>query len=181
VLRFLLLSVLASSAACVPPRPAQRVAGTYAVWICADACAVQDTAAAPVAGYLVLSDKALNRDAFSDEIVRGSMFFGLSASERAKPACFRLETRPGIPRSLMAGIIPAAITSWTTSGDTVQVDLYASPDAGYTLRALVKDGRLTGVGRESGFIGGSFDRGTGPAHGVRVGDADVTRCSSGLS
>jgi len=81
----------------------------------------------------------------------------------------------------MAGIIPAAITTWTTSGDTVQVELYASPDAHYTLTALVKDGRLVGAGRESGFIGGPFDHGKGPAHGVRLGDADVTRCSGAPS
>ena len=78
----------------------------------------------------------------------------------------------------MAGIIPAAITNWSAHGDTVQVQLCASPDASYSLRALVKDGYLLGLGRQSGFIGGPFDETTGPAHGVRLG-APVTRCSSG--
>jgi hypothetical protein len=177
VFRFLLLSVLASSAACVPPRPAQRVAGTYAVWFCADACAARDTASASVTGYLVLSDTALSRDAFSAQIIDDSMFLG--RGRETVNACFRLETRPGKRGLMMAGIIPAAVTNWTSSGDTVEVQLYASPDAGYTLRALVKDGRLLGAGREAGFIGGPFDEGKGPAHGVRVGDADVTWCTSG--
>ena len=176
--RALLLAVVAVSAGCQPPRVGmQRVSGTYALWLCSDACAARDTAdAAVTTGYLVLSDTVLSRDGFPAEIIDHSMFFRVDGG-RAN-ACFRLEQRRGKPE-VMAGIIPAAITSWTTSGDTVKVQLYASPDASYTLRAVLKDGRLLGVGRESGFIGSDFDKATGPAHGVRVGNADVNRCTSG--
>jgi hypothetical protein len=172
--RFVLLFVLASPAACLPSR-AHRVAGTYAIWLCKDACAARDTAAAAVAGYLVLSETPLSQDAFSAKIIDASMFF--ERREVGPNACFRLDQRQR--GGLMAGIIPAAITNWSARGDTVEVQLYASPDASYSLRALVKDGRLLGVGRQSGFIGGPFDQATGPAHGVRLGAADVTRCSSG--
>jgi hypothetical protein len=174
--RFLLVSALVYSAACLPSR-AQRVTGTYAVWLCKNACAARDTAGADVAGYLVLSGTPLRlrQDAFAAKIIDASMFF--YRGDQKPNACFRLDARKG--SRLMAGIIPAAITNWSTHGDTVQVQLYASPDASYNLRALVKDGHLLGLGEESGFIGGSFDHITGPAHGVRLGPADATRCTSG--
>lgn len=79
---------------------------------------------------------------------------------------------------MMAGIIPVGITSWRARGDTVTVTLYASPDAFYTLKALAKGGALLGSGRESGFIGTAFDEHRGEVHGIRIGAADVTKCTA---
>ena len=160
---------------------AAPVAGTYAVWLCKDACTVADTARAAVMGYLVLADGTLAMDSIADdvraslldesEILRWSSKDGVSAPN----ACFAF-TRGTQSRALLAGIIPAALTRWEHRGDTIQVRLYASPDAAYTLRAMVRDGTLLGAGRESGYIGRAFDEKTGPVHGIRVGPPDARRC-----
>ena len=79
---------------------------------------------------------------------------------------------------MLAGIIPVGITSWRLRGDTVSVTLYASPDAFYALKALAKGGALLGLGRESGFIGTSFDEHRGDVHGIRISAADLTKCTA---
>lgn len=170
----LLLTLSALATACASSRSAHPMAGTYSVWLCAAECAVRDTANAPVAGYLVLSESSFPPKSFSNASLRESLFL---RSKNAVPnACFRLEQRER--NKLLAGIIPAGVTTWSVRGDTASVLLYASPDAFFTLHAIVKEGYLLGFGRESGFIGASFDERTGPAHGVRIGDADVTQCQS---
>jgi len=168
-----LLSVFVVSSACVPPRAMQPLAGTYAVWLCDSACAVSDTAAAPVAGYLVLSEAAIPPESFANGTLGKSLF--LRTNNPIPNACFTLEQRRR--DALFAGIIPAAVTTWSRRGDSLSVLLYASPDAFYTLDAIVKDGYLLGVGREAGFIGASFDEQRGPVHGIRIGSVDLTRCS----
>lgn len=170
----LLLTLFALSTACASSRSAQPMAGTYSVWLCAAECAARDTANAAVAGYLVLSESSFPPESFSNAILGKSLF--LRSRNGVPNACFRLERRGNI--KLLAGIIPAGVTTWSVRGDTVSVLLYASPDAFFTLNAIVKGGYLLGFGRASGFIGNSFDERTGPAHGVRIGDADVTQCQS---
>ena len=173
-MRFWLLTAVV--AALIPPaaaRPTAAADGTYAVWICPDGCGPADTAAAPVAGVLVLSPKPIPDAELPAEVRRASMF--LLSSTSAATACFRLTTRSA-QRSTFAGSIPRGATTWTQHGDTVRVLLYASPDAFYTLTALVQDGRLVGLGRESGFVGAAFDDPAGAARGLRTGPADVRQC-----
>jgi hypothetical protein len=168
--------------ACVAPPadtpPPRALHGTYAVWICAQGCALADTASAPVAGFLVLNQLPLPLDGFSEEMLEESLFF-LRPGETAT-ACFHLMNRVK-GRSSLAGIQPRAATRWTQRGDTVRVLLFASPDAFYHLTAVVRDGRLVGSGRESGFVGMEFDNPGGEVHGVRIGPADVRRCQATTS
>lgn len=169
----------------VAVRPETRsapVAGTYAVWLCTDACGTADTARAPVAGYLVLGDGPLSLEPLDADarkrLLNESAFFLWSPDrgERAGNACFSLS--PRADRSgMLAGITRASVTAWESRGDTIEVGLYASPDAFYTLRAIVREGRLVGSGRESGYIGRPFDNESGTVHGIRVGPPDVTRCT----
>lgn len=156
---------------------AQGVPGSYAIWLCKESCSVEDTASAPVAGYLVLFDGPVPLDALAPEVthrlVDRSEF--LLMPNLTPTACFALRRRTS-KVEITAGIIPQGLTSWSMIGDTLLVKLYASPDASYRLRAVVQSGRLLGVGRESGFITTSFDKPMGPAHGVRLGPPDIGHC-----
>jgi hypothetical protein len=158
-----------------------ELAGTYAVWLCRGECTVSDTSAAPVAGYLVLGEDTLRTSVFSEETRRqlrdwsGFLTFEFRRGNLPPNACFSLRRRTSNV-GLMAGIIPAGFTLWRMNGGVLSVDLYASPDAAYTLSASVDGNALLGVGRDHGVIGQPFDRQVGTAHGVRVGPPDPTVC-----
>jgi hypothetical protein len=138
---------------------------------------VADTSTADVAGHLVLFDRPLKMSALksarSRAMLERSMF--LVPGRAFTNACFVLTRRTKDIR-LMAGIIPAGFTQWHLEGDTVVTALYASPDASYVLRGLIKEGRLLSAAREFGYIGMPFDNVMGPAHGMRIGPPDLQRC-----
>lgn len=181
--------LLAWSAAAANAAAAQSagVEGTYEIWLCRVACPVADTATAPVAGYLVLSEDTLSRgpitpDAWAEMLDESSFLLIDRRSYRqlAPNACFALRSRTA-QVSLLAGIIPFGLTRWSSEGDKIQVQLYASPDAFYTLTAQVSGDRLLGGSREYGFIGEAFDQQLGPVHGRRIGPPDVGRCGPGAT
>jgi len=154
-----------------------RLAGTYALRICASDCSANDSSENLNAGFIVLSDRPLDlkhipfaarfriRDVRDDSI-----------RDQPANACFSLAKKR--PAKVMAGIIPNAVTRWSVSHDTVDVLLYASPDAFYSLRGMLVKDTLIGVGTESGYIGGFFNNPAGTIQAVRTGPPDISKCFS---
>ena len=172
------LALLASAADAQSPA---KAAGTYAIWLCPKACLADDSATASVSGYLVLSAEPMDLSSIPvrvrKHLLDRSSFL---LSRTIANACFLLERRtPDV--DMLAGGIPVALTSWTARGDTIEVALYASPDAFHVVRAVVRAGNLAGRGRESGFIGSEFDDDAGAVYGRRIGKADMSKCLSSKS
>lgn len=173
------LALLASAADAQSPA---KAAGTYAIWLCPKACSADDSATASVSGYLVLSAEPLDLSSIPVRVRKHlhDRSSNLLRQQELPNACFLLERRT-TDLDMMAGIIPVALTSWTARGDTIEVALYASPDALQVVRAVVREGNLAGRGRESGFIGSEFDDDAGAVYGRRTGKADMSRCLAAKS
>lgn len=172
--------VLAATLACASAEAVAQadtgVAGTYALWRCSGECAVADTAGGAPRGILVLSDTAWSRDAFPPAVSLRSGFLLMRRTrdgfrEGQPNACFAISRSVG-----MAGIIRHGATFWSVMGDSVEVRLYASPDAFHDLRARVGNGVLRGASREHGYVHGSFDHAAGRILGIRTGPPEITRC-----
>lgn len=166
MIKLIMLSVVFGFA-CARHRAETGPGGSFAIWICPGGCSVSDTASAAVTGYLVLSDAPLTLGLKPLPVI--------GAELQSPTACFQLTQRE--QGTSLAGIIPVASTTWARMGDSLSVLLYGSPDATFTLTAIVKEGVLRGVGRQSGFIRQAFDDPGGDVHGVRIGRAEETRCS----
>lgn len=175
--RFLLaLAVLPASLASQAP---SRLSGTYALWLCEKTCTAADTSNAEVSGFLVLDDFGLDLARIPLKArykIRESSY--ALVESREINACFSLRRRDPKRLTMMAGIIPEGLTTWTRKGDTLNVGLYASPDAFYTLHAAIGHDRLSGNGYDSGFIGDFFSKSSGVPFAIRIGPPDVGKCFS---
>ncbi len=110
-----------------------------------------------------------------DSLAFGSLFLlGRGATANA---CFSLPIRPTSVdgRELYAGINRRGVTQWSQAGKEIEVPLYRSPDASYTLVGTVKDRVYSGRGAQGNCCGGESP--TTYFRVVRVGDADIATCA----
>ena len=155
-----------------------RAVGTYAVWLCKNVCTAGDTAHSDVSGFVVLSSGTLDLGSLPQrdlKRIRDESTFLLW--DKVATACFSLTTHR--KNVMMAGIIPRGLTRWSMRGDTLRTTLYASPDAFYTLRAVLQRETLNGRGSDSGFIMAAFDDDAGSVYARRIGDEDASVCFPG--
>jgi hypothetical protein len=152
------------------------VAGTYALTVCRAACD-RDSGRVLTTGRLVLEERPYDLSdipeparSFFETIER----FLLHADAGGAPnACFTFENRgPGT----LAGAARVGLTRWESSGDTLTVPLYHSPDAGYDVRARIVSGTLAGQGESWGPWDKSEDGPPDLVTGVRIGPPDRSVC-----
>lgn len=158
----------------------QQIPGTYRLKICAGVCEVDDTARTVAEGHIVLFESpgflSTLPDSSREELTRGSYIRQPGAAN----ACFSIPRRPAQVegRELYAGIDPRGVTHWSDVDGRIQIRIYQSPDAHYTLDGHLEGDHLAGDGRQGICCG------YGPApetrfFAERVGPPDPQVCLSG--
>ena len=167
-------AVHAQGASPVAGRPS--VTGTYTIALCRARCTPDRPAGAYATGFLVLAADSIVLGAVPParrrEIEEARYYLGTGAPN----GCFSLRRNARVGNSY-AGLLPVAQTTWRgDSTGTVHFVLYRSPDAGYDVRAVIKDGVLRGVGRSWGVGEAQIDAPADVVVGRRLGPPDARRC-----
>jgi len=177
MLRF--LAAFAIAASLIPHnRQSSDFAGTWAIWICPEKCAADDTArAAVVTGILVLADSAVPVELFPDSVRHHVGFLSHIGATSGRPhnACFSLRRRSfGGP--VLAGMVPIGVSRWQVTTDSVAVAVFSGVDAASTILAVAQGGALHGEVHEVGDLRTPPQSREGHLVGVRVGPANPNRC-----
>jgi hypothetical protein len=158
--------------------PAASVSGTYDILVCKGACGFDTLENVVVRGFLILEAQPFQPPNAPE---RPFEVFGarnlLLRMAGPTNACFVLET---LERNrTYAGLIPVGFTSWSSDGDTVIIQLYASPDAGHTVTVTLSAQGFRGTGTSSGGGGGAPPLWWQPdlIVGRRTGPANTSTCT----
>ena len=148
------------------------LSGAYSLQICRGPCASKTKAKVLARGLVVLMPAPFDEKVHD---VPGATRFGYGYSFIGETnGCFVLKRTENA--ETYAGLIPAGWTRWSGSPDGFIFDLYASPDAWYTVHAeLIRDG-FTGKGTSTG---GSEDGPGWPKDHIsatRIGRATLDQC-----
>lgn len=181
MLKFLLS--LALTLLLVPMRAATQslTPGTYRVWLCPIACGVADSSRAISSALLVLLDDATAATDTARTALNALPSILRKGATAPRPnACFRVLSRTARVREeeLFFGIQPIGATRWqhdSTGGFTLRV--YASPDAGYTLRWTNGGPLMAGEGWSYGWQGQVRDHRNAFFAASRIGAASITQCA----
>lgn len=130
----------------------QGLSGTYRLMVCSGPCEPGDTSRVVAEGHLVLFESAdflgTLPDSAREKLTRRSIFY---LASKVANACFSIPRRqPEVGgRELYAGIHPRGVTNWTQVEGRVQIRIYQSPDAHYTLEGRAEGTDLIGEGRQA--------------------------------
>jgi hypothetical protein len=160
------------------PSSEGAVGGTYEILICNSTCAADSSAI--VRGRLVIADHAVPLTEVPPAALayfrsQTRLLMTLADLDQAPNACFVLERNPAFRG--FAGLTPVGLTRWeATTGDTISVAIDQSPDAGYVVSVVARDGTLSGRG--SSWAAGPESRASAgdEIRGRRIGPADFEPC-----
>jgi hypothetical protein len=159
----------------------QRItAGTYRLWVCANACTLADSMGAVAEALVVVVDDTVA----SAEATRTS-FSQLPARIRwhapipTDNACFRVIRRSNRVGSeeLFFGIVPIATSRVLLRPDGwISLPVYASPDAFFSLQWKGDGPLIQGEGWASGPFAEQPWHRNSYFVAIRIGDSDIRRC-----
>ena len=156
--------------------------GTYRVWLCASACGVADSSRAIGSAMLVILDDSTAATDVARTALNAlpPMLRNLATTPRAN-ACFRVlsaTARVG-DEELFFGIQPIGATRWQhdpTEGFSLRV--YASPDAGYTLRWKTGGPLMAGEGWSYGWQAQVREHRNAFFVASLIGPANIAHCAN---
>lgn len=167
-----------SAAAQEPPSPrTPPVAGTYALTVCRASCD-RHSGRVLSTGRLVLEERPYYLTDIPEParsfFERTERFLLYADAGGAPNACFAFDAGTS---GTLAGATRVGLTRWAmSSGDTLTVRLYHSPDAGYDVRASIVSGALAGRGESWGPWDKSEDVPPDLIEGIRIGPPDRSVC-----
>lgn len=169
---------ISAAAAQEPTSPRiPRVAGTYALTVCRASCD-RDSGRVLTTGRLVLEERPYRLVDIPEParsfLERTERFLLYADAGGAPNACFAFDDSAA---GTLAGATRVGLTRWErSSGDTLTVRLYHSPDAGYDVRASIASGALVGRGESWGPWDESEDVPPDLVAGIRIGPPDRSVC-----
>ena len=160
------------------------VAGTYSIAVCRQRCTVGDEARAYVVGELVLFEDAtgaLNQGAVPPlrrAVALSSQEETIGGENRLPRGCVQLRSNLALGDSYL-GIESHDWFRWEPySTGTLVFPLYTSPDAGYEVEAVVRQGTLVGVGASRGGRDASWEGPEDYIVGRRIGPPNPAICAT---
>lgn len=175
------ITLIAAAAACTHPRGAPGpvdLAGTYAVTICRGPCRGLADDSVVGRGHLVMEATYLPSElpAAARRVLEGEEFLRMGDDDRVLDpnACFVFER---IRSGSYAGIVGVGFTRADVGpGDTVGVDLFHTPDAGYYVILHRAGTDLRGRGHSWGVGAAAIDVPQDSVVARRVGPPDRAVC-----
>jgi hypothetical protein len=170
----LVASLSASIPAAIPP--ANRVSGTYEILFCRRSCSLHDSSKGNVKGLLVLVEDSIPRSRLSPADLRNyDRMIGVDSPNEPPNACFVLTKSS--PEGTLAGALPVGFSRWSHGiRDTIKLNLYRSPDSGYSISIAITEGAGRGIGIYWAAVSPSEDEVRDSVVVYRTGDANPTRC-----
>jgi hypothetical protein len=151
----------------------RKIAGTYELIICKGACSFANRANAFATAVVVLFDDVMARA----DRERIAPFYNYDASDVR--ACYAVDRKVQAP-SYVGINNKIGVSPWKLDGNTIQFELFHSPDAGYAVVVNRTGHLLTGTGRSWGAGMGAppHDYGPDTIVGRRLGPPDMAACAS---
>jgi hypothetical protein len=170
VLALLAVAVVGCAGLSAHADTVSQVAGTYEIIICKRACSFSDRENVIATAALVLFDHVMTLEEWS------RIDPNYNYDTRDSNACYTVSRKDGA--QTYAGVSKKGISPWVLNGDTIEFNLFRSPDAGYSVEVNQTGNLLAGTGKSWGAGMGAPPKEYGPDIIVarRLGPPNISAC-----